>query len=289
MRKRGGCLWLLASIVLALAAGGLAFTGMLRATAAQPVDEVVPRSNVVIVTQNVPARTRVDSSDLKIMQIPLENIPADAVRNLDDAVGMVTIDPLVAGEILLASRLADLETRAPQVAFETEPGKVIIALPAGDLMSRIKVLKPGDSIDILATYKFRKPLDLSASSSNQPGPASLATEEEPDADEAYFGQDEEIAYTFAGLQNTVISAIVMPPDAYKGNERTPDPSARPEALLLALDPQDALILKHLKDTGAVFDMALRAPEDEADFATQPVDELYLKEHYQVEVGGTQDE
>ena len=37
------------------------------------------------------------------------------------------------------------------------------------------------------------------------------------------------------------------------------------AYLLALNPRDALILKHLKDTDAIFDIVLRAPTSTIQF------------------------
>jgi hypothetical protein len=57
---------------------------------------------------------------------------------------------------------------------------------------------------------------------------------------------------------------------------TPSPAQRNTvALLLALDPQDALVLKHLKDTGAIFDFVLRSPTSNQLFELEPVTEDYL--------------
>jgi pilus assembly protein CpaB len=249
-------LWLLVGLFLALVAGGLAFTAMLRATAAQSPEQTEPRAPVVIVVQNVPARTRIQPQHVELAEMPISAIPANAVRSLDAAVGKVTTSPLVAGEFLIEPRLADLETRGPEVAFELEPGKVIMAFPAGDLMSRSNILKPGDKVDVLVTIRLSQP-----------------AEQDPQ-------QVEQVPFTFASLQRVTISAVVMPPEAFgPPQNRAPRERPRPEAILLALDPQDALLLKHLKDTGGIFDIVLRAPEDEADFETTPVDPSYLQQHY----------
>ena len=54
------------------------------------------------------------------------------------------------------------------------------------------------------------------------------------------------------------------------------------ALLLALDPQDALVLKHLKDTGAIFDLVLRSPTSNLLFDLEPVTDEYLIDLYGLE-------
>jgi hypothetical protein len=64
---------------------------------------------------------------------------------------------------------------------------------------------------------------------------------------------------------------------------TPSPNQRNTvALLLALDPQDALILKHLKDTGAIFDLVLRSPTSNLVFELEPVTPEYLVDLFGLE-------
>lgn len=261
MKRRSGCLWLLVGLFLALVAGGLAFTAMLRATSAQPPEQAEPRVPVVIVAQNVPPRTRVRAEDVELVEMPLSTIPANAVRSLDAAVGKVALTDLVAGEILLAPRLADLEVRGMEVAFEVEPGKVIMAFPATDLMSQANILRPGDKVDILVTTQIEQPSRLNPE------------------------EKEEVSYTFTGLQRVSISAVVMPPGAFSADGKIRGDKFRPEAILLALEPQDALVLKHLKDNDGVFDIVLRAPEDEQEFETTPVDAPYLEKRYNLRPGG----
>jgi hypothetical protein len=75
-----------------------------------------------------------------------------------------------------------------------------------------------------------------------------------------------------------------------GAEATPQPtptpppgSSRVRAYLLALSPQDALILKHLQDTGAKFDLVLRAPTSIELFDLTPVIPDYLVDRYELEI------
>ena len=56
-----------------------------------------------------------------------------------------------------------------------------------------------------------------------------------------------------------------------------------QAYLVALDPQDALIIKWLKDIGAIFDFVLRAPTSTGQFQITPVTAEFIKELYGLEL------
>jgi pilus assembly protein CpaB len=53
--------------------------------------------------------------------------------------------------------------------------------------------------------------------------------------------------------------------------------------LLALNPQDALLLKHLVDTGATFDIVLRSPNSTQLFELEPIISEYLIDKYQLDI------
>jgi len=67
------------------------------------------------------------------------------------------------------------------------------------------------------------------------------------------------------------------------NQAASTQNARIRAFLLALNPRDALILKHLKDTNAIFDIVLRAPTSTVQFDLSPVTEEYIIEFYGLEI------
>jgi hypothetical protein len=52
---------------------------------------------------------------------------------------------------------------------------------------------------------------------------------------------------------------------------------------LALSPQDALVLKHLKDMNATFDVVLRSPTSTQQFDLTPVTQEYIIELYGLEI------
>lgn len=256
MRQRGGCLWLLVGLFLAIVAGGLAFTAMLKATSAEPAGQVETRAPVVVVARDVPPRTEIKPEDLITKDLPLSAIPDNAVLEQTAAVGKITTSQLVAGEILLQPRIAEPGQPGPQVSFKVEPGKVVMAFPADDLMSQSAILQPGDIVDILYSIEVEQ-------SAEQTDQASTAQQ----------------TVTFWTLQKVPITAVVLPPEARGGDNKGGQSVAPPQTILLALDPQDALLLKHLKDTDGIVDIVLRAREDETEFKTEPVNPSYLEQKY----------
>jgi len=60
-------------------------------------------------------------------------------------------------------------------------------------------------------------------------------------------------------------------------------SVKIKAYLLALSPQDALVMKHLLDSGANFDLVLRSASPPIYFDLDPVYEEYIVEKYELEV------
>lgn len=259
MKQRGGCLWLLVGLFLAVVAGGLSFTAMLKATSAEPAGQAEALAPVVIVARDVPPRTELQPEDMIAKELPMSAIPDNAVRDQQEAVGKITTSQLIAGEILLEPRIAEPGVPGPQVSFKIEPGKVVMAFPADDLMSRVGILQPGDIVDFL--YSIR-----------------VTTKSVSVGSEGVESQEEETTITFWTLQKVPITAVVLPPEA-----RVPDDQGQaarqPEAILLALEPQDALLLKHLKDVDGIVDIVLRAREDDTEYETEPVTPLYLDDQF----------
>jgi pilus assembly protein CpaB len=73
----------------------------------------------------------------------------------------------------------------------------------------------------------------------------------------------------------VIAAVVGSQPA------TGETTGSPDALLLTVTPQDALVLKYVKDAGGTVDIVLRAPGAEQPATIEPVDVDYVIKKYQI--------
>ena len=261
MGRTRGFLWLLAGLIVAMLAGVVGFMTLSGATAQRSgAGSSAPDVPVVVAAQAVPVRSLIKPSDVMIRNIPVNSLPEGALRDTNEAIGKLNLAELFPGEVLLRQRVVDPNVKSSdgRIALALADDQVLIAYPANDLLSRSGVLKPGDRVDLLFSIRV-DPNRILAVAGARPGVAS-----------GMGGGDEEEVSTFNALQNVKISALV---GAVPGGDKTE--SALPQVLLLTVSPQDALVLKHLKDIDATFDMALRAPGSEQPWETDPVDIDYI--------------
>ncbi len=283
-RRRG---FFIAFIGIAIALVGIFIVFRLIQRVTTPVSQPTPvppmTEEVLVTTHDIPIQTLLTRDDITVVDVPVEFASPNSLRDIESAVGKITKIPLVSGEILMRHHLADPTNIQGDVAFVIEDDQVLMAFPAEDLMSQINILQPGDLIDILVSLK--QPV-----LPGQVGFSDATGEEE---------RPEDVLFTFNALQRVTISAIVVEitPSRQTSSstatgarsaeaEGTPQPTPTPEpsqiepqAVLIALSPQDALILKHLKDAGGIVDIVLRAPTSNQIFELNPVMPEYLRDRY----------
>ncbi len=240
---------------MALLAGVLAFWAVLRASsqAAMPATRT-PMVEVVVASRAMGVRELILAKDVEVRAAPVDIVPENAVRRLDEVVGWVTLHPLSPGEMILTSDVVSPTVQGGYFAFTMDKNKVAMAFPANDLMSSNNLLKAGDHVDLLFSIEVK----MTEESSGE-------------------------LVTFNALQNLQIAAIVQPQDLEAQAKSEAGVKVRPLAIVFVLDPQDALVLKHLHDMGGVVDIVLRAPEAKDRFSTQPVSQKYLLDRYQLRI------
>jgi Flp pilus assembly protein CpaB len=253
------------------------------ATQPPPITEAV-----VVTTHDIPLGTVLKPADLTTIDLPVGFAPAQALRSVDTATGRITTIQLVSGEMVIPQHLADPTNVQHDLALVIEDSQVLMAFPATDLMSSLNLLQRGDLVDILASIE--EPV--------QPQQAGV----NPQTGET--NQPEKTLFTFDALQRVQISAMIVDIVPSRNSSSvvssgsgsliseggTPQPTPTPnpsqvqaKSVLLALPPQDALVLKHLKDAGATFDIVLRAPSSSQLFEAQPVSPQYLMDRYELQV------
>jgi len=242
---------------------------------------------VLVTTHDIPLRALLKVQDVALVEVPVELAPPNALHEISQVLDRITKIPLVTGEIVMEHHLADPTNIKQDLAFIIGDDQVLMAFPATDLMSQINMLQPGDIVDILVSIE--QPV-----LPGQIGSVNLFAEE---------GEVEEELFTFNALQRIEISAMVVEiiPTRQTGSttsstastglaeaEATPQPTPtpqpsqiEPQAILIALSPQDALVLKHLKDAGGMIDIVLRAPTSDQLFELNPVMSEYLKDRYEL--------
>lgn len=262
--KSGGMLWWLGALIFAGLAGMLTF-GLLQQKA--PVNgKNLNTQPVVVAVVDIPFRRSVSESEVAIRDLPIESIPEGAATTLDQVVGKMSTVDVFANQPLLVQQMVTPDVVTQQVALSVPKGKIVTAVPTESKLIANRLIRPGDNIDLLATFE----LEVMREQGGGPMPASVGL-----------------------LQNLEVHAIILPvanidegADAVKGNNeggvfRTADEEG--QSVLLAVDPQDALTIRHILDVGGQLDLALRGPGDDSTVDVQPVDQFYLADRYNIDL------
>lgn len=260
-------LWLLTQVI----------ESAITASSATPTPQAVLTEQIFVASRDIPLGALLTESDIVPADIPIQYIPRNAVRDSGQIVGRFTKAALVEGEMLLEHKLADPTNVNQDLAFILSDEHILMAFPANDLLSSLGIVQRGDLIDIFASIEVEV---------DDPSPSKDLSSEEETLTRLF---------TFDALQRVSITAMVVEiieqdadssssvPLAQDGDTvqavETPYPEVEIQAYLLALDPQDALVLKNLRDSGAIFDIVLRSPTSNLIFELDPVMEEYIRELY----------
>ena len=264
MGLRRGWIWYLAGLLLAVMAGVLAVLALRQAVpSAQPVRTAT--RPVIVARRDLTARQIVAQDALDTRELPLEEIPSGAIFRVEDAIGKLLLQDVKAGQALLAQNLIASSTGAGamitssvQLSLLLPPDKIAVVLPAGDLLSQSGDVNIADHVDILASLVV---VGKDAAGKDLAG-----------------GQ-----VTLMNLQNVPVVKVLQ--DAPPASNTSQAAQQRPKitGLVLAVDPQDGVILKYFIDAGAKVSIDLRSPKLTVTFDVSPVTLEYLADKYKIQV------
>ncbi len=261
MKQKRGWLWVTSGILLAVLAGLLTFqlVNELTISAKLTEDSEVPTVTAVVAVQKIPAFSLVKEGAVVLKKIPANLVPEDYAASLEDVVGKLTTERIAPGEMVLNYHLLEPTDPESPVIYRMEPDQVLVAIPASSLLGQIGMLSVGAHIDLAYTGEFN--FDNRVKASAQVG---------------------DVQTTFLSLQNLEVKGLIKQATADEAKGLL-----TPRAILLAVSPQEALIIKYLVDAGGPLDLFLRAPGNEALVPVAPVDEEFLIDYFQLDsVGGS---
>jgi pilus assembly protein CpaB len=243
-----------------------------------PTPAAATKTLVALAANDVTAGTVLTAKDVTLAEVPIELAPRDTITNVDNAIGKISKTDLFQGEMILDHNLANPTGNAYDIAYVLDDKHVLMALPATDLMSRESLIKRGDIVDILVSYQTTLNTPSQTTATTGTNGATTGNTTNPGAQQV----------TFTAFQRLDITAIVV--DIVQSSNTNPTGAAQQnasprrdqtvvQAYLIALDPQNALVLKYLKDQGAIFDFVLRAPTSSGQFQLTPVTSQFIKELY----------
>jgi pilus assembly protein CpaB len=236
----------------------------------------VPEVLVVIAARDIPELVPVSADALVIRPFPRDYVPAGAIAAPEQAVGKFTTTRIFKDQIVMAAQLSPTR-RAGNVAASVPRGKVAVAFPGNDILSNIGAIRAGDRVDILLS------LSLPAQQASTPGaPPSAPPSTGP-------GQPVQTTSTISvqtTMQNVEVLAVGQEATA-PSNVPTTLAGTRPQGNVITflVDHQDALVLKYIKDSGGVIDLALRSPDDNQAVQTEAVTLSTIYDQFKFRLAG----
>lgn len=250
MSRRRGWILIVFGLLLAIGAGALVFIVLQQqATVVEQARQQVAEQRAPTPTVKVPVAAHplapgalLDSSSYTLKEFPPDLVPASAITDtagLNDKVVVRQVDP---GETFHANMF--LGGSGAAISQQIAPGRVLFAFPIIDLMGQSSLIQDGDHLDLLLTAQLKGP------NGEDRGKATAIT-----------------------LQNIEVFKVLRPQSS------DADKQPKPTALLFSMAPEDAVMVKFIKDSGGVIDFTLRAPTDKDTRKTPAVDDAQLISRY----------
>jgi pilus assembly protein CpaB len=229
---------------------------------------------VVMAARDIPEQTAISADSLMVQAFPADFVPQGAIPAPEQAVGKFTVTRLTKGQIVLINQLAAVK-QVGNLALSVPPGKVAVALPMTDLLSVAGAVKSGDHVDILLTLnlnevQIKDPVLAPVAGVNNSVPVAVP------------GSGGKNPVTQTTLQNVeILSVGVADTGAARTTGTNGGSNQTGSAIIVLLDHQDALVLKYVKDSGGIIDLALRAPDDTAQVKTDTLTIDLLFERFSI--------
>ena len=114
---------------------------------------------LVIVKQNIPARTIVSTAQLEVKDVPTQGYPQGGFSTLQSVAGSVSLLNLFPGDILVNTMLEPQNSSSGvsggTTALTIPNGKRAVAIPVSLVSGVGNAIKPGDHVDVLVTMDIK--------------------------------------------------------------------------------------------------------------------------------------
>lgn len=251
MTRRRGWILIVLGLLLAIGAGALVFAVLQQqeiAATAQAQSLVLasatpaPMQKLPVAAHPIAPGTVLDESSYVLKDFPLDLVPATAITDTASLGEKVLVQSVGQGQTFHATQF--LGGTGVAISQQLPEGHVLFAFPIVDLLGQSDLIQDGDHIDLLLTAQVKGP----------------------------DGQDQGRS-TAITLQDIEVFKVLRPQAGGDGKQ------TKATALLFSMKPEDAVMVKFIKDSGGVIDFTLRAPLDKDSREVPSVDDAELIDRY----------
>src|SRR5439155_16949150 len=216
-------------------------------------------AKVVVSQQAIAINTRILTGAVTLADWPLQALRPDTITDTEDVIGKISTTPIVPGQMIVSGMLVDKpaaeESRGGVASFVIPDAKVAVAFPIDSLSGVADALRNGDRIDLLVSF------DMVVSQTANSGAVIKRV-------------------TQTALQDIEILRV----GSWTANAEAGTAGNPASMLTLLVTPQDALVLKFLRETASNVQFALRPAGNHRVVKTQPVVIEYVDQRFNF--GGT---
>jgi pilus assembly protein CpaB len=148
MNKRRGFLLIVISLALAIGAAWVARNWVQARMSANgsPADAGM---SVVVAAMEIPFATKVESRHLRIITLPRSAQVGEVFGKPEDVIGLISLQKIISGEILLKARFADRSAGSTLAAI-VKPDMRAVTVRVDDVIGVAGFLMPGNHVDVVA-------------------------------------------------------------------------------------------------------------------------------------------
>lgn len=136
--------------VLALALGFLVSVYVYKSLQSKSGVAADPGIDVIVAADDLQVGARVEEHDIKIIRIPVADLPSGAPRRRSDVLGHGVIIPITKGEFILPTKLAG-ENAGSGLPSLIPPGMRAVSVKVNEVVSVAGFVTAGTRVDVLLT------------------------------------------------------------------------------------------------------------------------------------------
>ena len=148
MSKQRGLLLIVISLALAIVAAWSA-RNWVQARLKAGVSPADPIQHVVVASMEIPFGTKIEGRHLKVITLPISATVGDHFEKTDDVVGLIALQKVISGEILLKERFADRNAGSTLAAI-VKPDMRAVTVRVDDVIGVAGFLMPSNHVDVVA-------------------------------------------------------------------------------------------------------------------------------------------
>ena len=148
MAKKRAFFMITLSVVMGVVAAWMARNYIL--TAGQTTETEM--ATVVAADLAIPFGTKVNSRHVKLLEMPVEYVPPGSYHTIEEVMDLVTVQPIVAGEILMKARFANNDDGSTLAALVAKNMRAV-TVRVDDVIGVAGFLLPGNRVDVLASRR----------------------------------------------------------------------------------------------------------------------------------------